>query len=51
MLASIRGKVVERSEFTAVVECNGFGVEVLLTRGPRSGANSERRYFFTPCCR
>lgn len=32
MLASIRGKVVERSEFTAVVECNGFGVEVLLTR-------------------
>ena len=32
MLASIRGKVVERSEFTAVVECTGFGVEVLLTR-------------------
>ena len=32
MLASIRGTVVEKSEFTVVVECNGFGVEVLLTR-------------------
>ena len=32
MLASIRGKVIEKSEFTAVVDCNGFGVEVLLTR-------------------
>ncbi|MST54446.1 Holliday junction branch migration protein RuvA [Pyramidobacter sp. SM-530-WT-4B] len=32
MLASIRGTVVEKSEFTVVVECNGLGVEVLLTR-------------------
>ncbi len=33
MLASIRGTVIQKSEFTAVVECNGFGVEVLLTGG------------------
>lgn len=32
MLASIRGNVIEKNGFTAVVECGGFGVEVLLTR-------------------
>ncbi|MGI6076073.1 MAG: Holliday junction branch migration protein RuvA [Pyramidobacter sp.] len=32
MLASIKGTVIEKSDFTAVVDCNGFGVELLLTR-------------------
>lgn len=32
MLASIRGTVIQKSDFTAVIECGGFGVEVLLTR-------------------
>ncbi len=32
MLASIRGTVIQKEEFAAVVECNGFGVETLLTR-------------------
>ncbi len=32
MLASIRGTVIAKDGFTAVVECGGFGVEVLLTR-------------------
>ncbi len=32
MLASIRGTVIEKTNFTAVIDCSGFGVEVLLTR-------------------
>ncbi len=32
MLASIRGTVIKKDDFTAVIDCSGFGVEVLLTR-------------------
>ena len=32
MLASIRGTVIQKSDFSVVIDCNGFGVEVLATR-------------------
>ncbi len=32
MLASIRGTVLKKEDFTAVVECSGFGIEVLTSR-------------------
>ncbi len=32
MLASLRGTVLKKDDFTAVIECSGFGIEVLLTR-------------------
>lgn len=32
MLASIRGTVIEKNDFNAVVDCNGFGLELLLSR-------------------
>ncbi|MBP5212434.1 MAG: Holliday junction branch migration protein RuvA [Pyramidobacter sp.] len=32
MLASIRGTVIQKNGFSVVVDCNGFGVEVLATR-------------------
>jgi Holliday junction DNA helicase RuvA len=32
MLASIRGTVLQKMEFSAVVDCNGFGMEVILSR-------------------
>ena len=31
MLASIRGTVIQKSDYTAVVDCNGFGIEVALS--------------------
>ena len=32
MLASIRGTVIQKNDFSVVIDCNGFGVEVLATR-------------------
>ena len=32
MLASIRGTVIQKSDFSVVIECNGFGVEALVSR-------------------
>ncbi len=31
MLASLRGTVLKKDDFIAVIECGGFGIEVLLT--------------------
>ena len=32
MLASIRGTVIQKNGFSVVIDCNGFGVEVLASR-------------------
>ncbi|MBP5212165.1 MAG: Holliday junction branch migration protein RuvA, partial [Pyramidobacter sp.] len=43
MLASIRGTVIQKSDFTVVIDCNGFGVEVLATRRAVDLCNVDRQ--------
>ena len=45
MLASIRGKVIEKTDFTAVIDCNGFGVELLLSRKAEELCRPEATVF------
>jgi Holliday junction DNA helicase RuvA len=45
MLASIRGKVIEKSDFTAVIDCNGLGVELLLSRKAEALCRPEAGVF------